>query len=211
MILYGTSFSPFVRKVLAYAAEKGIAIDLKRIARGSDDPEFREASPLGKMPALRDGDFLLSDSTAIIAYLEALHPTPALIPTEARAWGRTMFWDEYADTELFGAIGPIFLNRVVLPKFERKPGSEAAAERGEASLPRLLAFLEARIPDTLFLVGGGLTLADLAVASPLVNLEYAGGSLAAYPRVAAFRDAMLARDSFAAMVVKEKAFLARFA
>jgi glutathione S-transferase len=116
MILYGSSFSPFVRKVLAFAAEKGVAIDLHRVGRGSDDPAFREANPLGKMPALRDGDYLLADSSAIVAYLEALHPEPALIPVEPRARGTVMFWDEFGDAEMFDAIRPLFFNRVAWPR-----------------------------------------------------------------------------------------------
>ncbi|HEX8445110.1 MAG TPA: glutathione S-transferase family protein [Sphingomonas sp.] len=211
MILYGSSFSPFVRKVLAFAHEKGVAIELKRIGRASEDPEFREANPLGKMPALRDDDYLLPDSSAIVAYIEAKHPEPALIPTAPRARGWAMAWEEFGDSELFGAIGPMFLNRVVRPKFERVAGDDDAAARGEAALPRLLTYLETRIPDSLFLVEDRCTLADLAVASPLLNLEHAGGTLDAYPRVTAFRDAILARPSFAGLAEKERAFIARMA
>ena len=76
MIVYGSSFSPFVRKVMAFGAEKGIALELKRIGLASDDAEFGEASPFRKMPALRDGDFTLADSSAIVVYLEAIRPDP---------------------------------------------------------------------------------------------------------------------------------------
>ena len=82
MILYGSSLSPFVRKVLAFAAEKGIALDLQRTGDTPGQPSdaFLEASPLRKMPALREGDFTLPDSSAIVQYLEALQPEPDLIP-----------------------------------------------------------------------------------------------------------------------------------
>ena len=79
MIVYGSSLSPFVRKVLAFAAEKGIEVESRPVGLGSEDPEFREASPFGKMPALVDGDYCLADSSAIIHYLEALHPEPAAL------------------------------------------------------------------------------------------------------------------------------------
>ena len=61
MILYGSSLSPFVRKVLAFAGEKGLDIELKPTgdAPGQHGPEFLAASPLRKMPALVDGDFTL--------------------------------------------------------------------------------------------------------------------------------------------------------
>mgnify|MGYP006211470151 CR=1 FL=1 len=64
MIVYGSSLSPFVRKVLAFAAEKGIEVELKAIGLANREPDFLEASPFGKMPALRDGDFTVADSSA---------------------------------------------------------------------------------------------------------------------------------------------------
>jgi hypothetical protein len=52
MIVYGSSVSPYVRKVVAFAAEKGLEIKVKGVTLGSQDPGFREASPFAKMPAL---------------------------------------------------------------------------------------------------------------------------------------------------------------
>ena len=83
MILYGSSLSPFVRKTLAYAGEKGIELDLQPTGMPNFSPEYLEASPFRKMPALRDGDYTLADSSAIIHYIEAKHPEPALIPADA--------------------------------------------------------------------------------------------------------------------------------
>ena len=87
MILYGSTMSPFVRKVAAYAAEKGIEIELKPTGFADPDPEFRAASPFKKMPALVDGDYRLADSSAIIHYLEAKYPEPELIPADPRERG----------------------------------------------------------------------------------------------------------------------------
>ena len=70
MIIYGSSLSPFVRKTLAYVAEKGLKVDLKPIGLGNTDPDFVACSPFRKMPAFRDGDFAISDSSAIITYLD---------------------------------------------------------------------------------------------------------------------------------------------
>ena len=55
MILFGSSFSPYVRKVLVVAAEKGIELEVRPVGVGDRDEQFRAASPLGKMPALADG------------------------------------------------------------------------------------------------------------------------------------------------------------
>ncbi|MFL6766162.1 MAG: glutathione S-transferase family protein, partial [Sphingomicrobium sp.] len=98
MILYGSSLSPFARKVLAYAAEKGIELELQPTGFPNPSPEFLGASPFRKMPALRDGDYTLADSSAIIHYLEAKFPDPELIPADPKLRGKTIWYEEFADT-----------------------------------------------------------------------------------------------------------------
>ncbi|HEY9553338.1 glutathione S-transferase family protein [Allosphingosinicella sp.] len=212
MIIYGSSLSPFVRKVLVSGAEKGIALELK--GPGSDEAEFREASPFGKMPALKDGDFTLSDSTAIVTYLEAVRPEPSLIPAEPRARARTIWYDEFADTILFGCGRKMFFNRIVAPRFLGREGNLAEAEQAEREeLPPILDYLEGIIPDSGWLVEDRLTLADIAVASPFANLRHLGIDIGAArrPKLAAFIDRMLSRPSFKDWVDRETAFLARAA
>ena len=214
MIVYGSSISPYVRKVLAFAAEKRIEIEARPTGIGDANPEFRAVSPFGKMPALSDGDYGLADSSAIIHYLEAKQPAPNLIPTEAKARGRAIWFDEYADTLLFGAIQPMFFNRVVLPRFLKRDGDLAAADAAERdALPLMLDYLEGQIPDSGFLVEDRLTLADLAVASPFANLAHLGIAIdpKIYPRTAQYAAAILARPSFAPLIERETAFLARTA
>ena len=113
MIIHGSSISPFVRKVLVFAAEKGLAVENKVAPPGPKSAEFLAISPFGKIPAFEDGDFQLCDSSAIVHYLDAQYPEHNLIPVEARARGRTVWFDEYADTIMFAAAAPIFFNRVV--------------------------------------------------------------------------------------------------
>ena len=214
MIVYGSSLSPFVRKVLVFAAEKGVAVENKVVVPGADDPEFLAASPFRKIPAFRDGDFTVCDSSAIIAYLDALKPDPELIPADPKDRARAVWYDEFMDTILFDCGRKLFFNRIVAPLLTGKPGDLAAADKAEREeLPPLLDYLEGVIPDSLFLVGDRLTLADIAVASPFVNFRHLGivPDPAAHPRLAAWVEAMLARESFAPLVARETAFLARVA
>jgi glutathione S-transferase len=217
MILYGSSLSPFVRKVLAFAGEKGIELELKPTgaAPGQPSEEFAEASPLRKMPALRDGDYTLADSSAIVQYLEAVHPEPKLIPRDPRALGRTIWFEEYGDSVLGACCGKMFFNRVVLPKFIGREGDEdaaAAAERDE--LPLALDYLERLVPDAGgFLVGDSISLADIAIASPFANFGHMSCSrdAARHPRTYAYIDSILTRPSFARWIEKESAILAKIA
>ncbi len=212
MILYGTSISPFVRKVLAFAAEKGIALETKPVGLGSDDPGFLAASPFRKMPAFEDGDFRISDSSAIIAYLDALKRDPELIPAEPKARARTIWYDEFADTILFSCGRTMFFNRLVAPRFLKREGDLAAAEKAEREeLPPMLDYLEGIIPDSGFLVEDRLTLADIAVASPFVNLSHIGVEIGDRPRLRGYVENILSRPSFKHWVDRETAFLSRAA
>ena len=214
MILYGSTMSPYVRKVVAFAAEKGIAMEQRAVGLGDPDPGFAAASPFRKMPALEDDGYRLADSSAICHYLEAKQPEPALIPTEPRARGRTIWYDEFADTILFACGAAMFFNRVVAPRFLGRAGDLAAADKAEReTLPPLLDYLEGVIPDSGYLVGDALTLADLAVASPFANLAHCGVTVDAerFPRLTRYVAAILARPSFAAAIARETAFLARTA
>jgi glutathione S-transferase len=212
MIVYGSSISPYVRKVLAFAAEKGIEVELKAAGLGSEDPEFLEASPFRKMPGFRDGDFTISDSSAIVTYLEAIRPEPTLIPSEPKARARTIWYDEFGDTILMGCGRTMFFNRLVSPRFLGRPGDlEAAAKAERDELPPVLDYLERTIPESGFLVEDRLTLADIAVASPFANLAHIDvrPDAARWPRTTAYVDAILGRPSFAGWIARERAFLER--
>ena len=209
MIVHGSTLSPFVRKVMAFAAEKGIAVENRMVGLGPKTPAFLAMSPFGKIPAFEDGDFALSDSSAIVHYLEALHPAPALIPAEPRARGRTIWFDEFADTIMLPAIGPAFFNRVVAPLLGMDADPAAADRACADSVPPVFAYLERVIPASGFLVDDALTLADIAVASPLVNARHAGIAFGDYPRLDAYVATMLARPSFAAAIAADAAILQR--
>ena len=213
MILYGSSLSPFVRKVLAFAGEKGIELDLQRTGTGFGNPDaaFVAASPFRKMPALEDGDFHLADSSAIIHYLEAKYPEPALIPADPQQRGTVIWFDEFADTILAACGAKMFFNRVVSPIFIGRPGDLDVADKAQQEeLPPILDYVESVAPQGEgYLVGDRLTLADIAVTSPFANLGHLGCDIdrRRYPRTCAFVERMLSRPSFAPWIEREKSML----
>ena len=211
MFVYGARPSPFVRKVIVFAAEKGIELEVKPAGFGQGGPEFAEASPFGKMPGFQDGDFLISDSTAIITYLDTIRPEPNLIPTEARARARTIWYEEFGDTIVQAAGVEIFFNRMVAPLMGR-PQDLEAADRAEAEqMPKIYDYLEKVLPDSGFLVEDRFTLADIAVACPLINIGYCSAALqqGGWPRIARWLEAMRARPSFAAALEAEAQLIDR--
>ncbi|MFL6785673.1 MAG: glutathione S-transferase family protein [Sphingomicrobium sp.] len=213
MIVFGSSLSPYVRKVLACAAEKGLEVDLQPTGFPNHSADFLEASPFRKMPAMRDGDFTLADSSAIIHYLEAKRPDPPLIPADPQLRGKTIWYDEFADTILVSCGAKIFFNRIVAPRFMGIPGDEDAAAQAELNdLPPILDYLERTVPqESGYLVGSRLTLADIAVAGPFANFRHTNTRVdpARYPRTVAYVERILARPSLAQWIERETAMLAK--
>jgi len=174
MQVFGALLSPFVRKVCLVAEEKGIAYELVMSRPGSPDPDFVAASPFGKIPAMKDGDFSLADSTAIVTYMEAKHPAKPMLPADPQARGKAMWFDEFADTILAASGLKILFHRLVGPKILKIGGDEAIALQGEAELPHILSYLEGVAPESGWLLGDSFSLADISVASMFRSLGYVG-------------------------------------
>jgi glutathione S-transferase len=187
-----------VRKVIVFAAEKGIGLDVQPGGFGQGGEAFAQASPFGKIPGFQDGDFLISDSTAIITYLDTLYPEPNLVPTEAKARARTIWYEEFGDTIVLLGI----------------PQDLAAANAAEADkLPGLYDYLDRVLPESGFLVEDRFTLADIAVACPLMNICYCSPVLkeGRWPRVRDWLQQMRERPSFAAALAAEAKAIERMA
>ena len=210
MIIYGSTFSPYVRKAVVFAAEKGIDFEIQPSNGPAAPPEFKLASPFGKMPGLKDGDFAISDSTAIITYIDAIKPDPNLIPIEAKARARTIWYEEFGDTMVAACGGKIFFSRVVSPKFYGRPGDLALADQAQnTEFPELIAYLEGVMPASGYLVEDRFTLADIAVVSPLLTMSLADCLVdsGAYPKAAAYVAKIAERPTFAKLIAREKAQL----
>jgi glutathione S-transferase len=82
LTLCGFPLSNYVNKVKLVLLEKGLPFTEERVAPGHKPDDLLAASPLGKVPFLRTDRGALSESIAIVEYLEALAPTPALLPAD---------------------------------------------------------------------------------------------------------------------------------
>ncbi|MCB1748970.1 MAG: glutathione S-transferase family protein [Gammaproteobacteria bacterium] len=208
--LYGANVSPFVRKVRAYLAAKGLAYTLDPVNPFAAPPDYRSISPLGKIPAWRDDDVTLADSSVICLYLERMHPQPALYPADPQAWARALWLEEYIDSGFVPKAGPgVFFPLVLAPMMQDQPVTAEVRARVETCIADELSpmwrYLEGELGDAEFFVGGALSIADLAVASIHVNLWHAGVDLDAtqFPRLAAFLAREFARPSMAALIAEE--------
>jgi len=162
MRLHDFAFAPNPRKVRTYLAEKGLDIPRVQvdITRGEQrEPGFLERNPAGALPVLEldDGSFL-TESLAIIEYLEELHPDPPMIGTTPRERARTRELERFVDTALLGRVARIFFN--TSPVFAGGQQLAEAAEQAREGLPRNLEILDARIGDGPFVAGARPSIAD---------------------------------------------------
>lgn len=210
MIIYGSPLSPFVRKAIVFCLEKGVAFENDPMGIGKRPEWFTDISPFGKIPAFRDGDFAISDSSAIVAYVEAKHPEPNLIPSDPVTRARTIWFEEFGDTIVAACSGKIMFHRLLAAKFGMKGDPAVADEAEQVEFPKLMNYLETVIPASGFLVEDRMTLADIAVVSPLVSMSHASCHVKAdsHPKVAAYLAKVIERPSFAGQIAKEKAILA---
>ncbi|HJQ83785.1 MAG TPA: glutathione S-transferase family protein [Candidatus Binatia bacterium] len=207
--LHGASASPFVRKVRVVLAEKGLGYEREDVIPINVSPEYRKISPLGKIPALEHDGRALADSSVICAYLERLQPTPALYPSDPYEHARALWFEEWADTGLVNVVGPkIFFKKFVAPRFFNQPTDEAEVQKTiDEELPPLFDYLESQLGSGPHLVGKSFSIADVGVATQIVQLRHVGVGIdtARWPKLARWAAGILERPSFRAVVDEERA------
>jgi glutathione S-transferase len=216
LMIYGSTISPFVRKVRVVLAEKGLEYGIDPVNPFAPPPEFLAISPLKRIPAFRDTDLPepnhLSDSSVICDYLEHKFPTPALYPGDPYQRARALWYEEYADSILAQNVGGgLFFERVVKRIMKGQPDESVCQATLTQKLPPLFDYLEKEIGDKQFFAGGAFSIADIAVATMIVNFEHAGEAIdaARWPKLAAFIKRVHERPSFKTCIDEERPFIQR--
>ena len=175
-------FSTYSRRVLMACIEKSIPHELIQIDMAGR--KHREQPYLSLNPSV------LYESTAILNYLEARHPTPALAPADARGRALVDMHMKLCDLQLTRQAGTIIFPRRFLPKDR---WNEAAMAEAKKDIERHLAILETHLGGKTYLVAETFTLADLAYAPFLEFLPLM--EIAPPPAVAAWSAQLLSRPS----------------
>jgi glutathione S-transferase len=209
MKVYGVVLSPFVRKVLAVCSIKGLEYEVEPIMPGTATPEYLLISPLGKVPALEDGDLGISDSSVICEYLEEKYPAVATTPNSPEDRARSRWLEEYGDSKLVESIAPFFFERKVKKLLGQGEADETKLQRlSTEELPNCLAYLESQVPDNGFFFGE-LGVADIAIAGPFINGGYGGYQVEAgvFPKTAAYIKRVVAHPVLAPILAAEQEML----
>jgi len=198
LTLLGDGRSSYTRTVRMALAEKGLAYTLQPCAPHS--PEILAVHPFGRIPALRDGETTLFESSAIVRYLdECFGPGPQLLPGSILARAVCEQWVSAVNAYLYDTM----VRRYVLQYLFAR-GADGQPDRGVIDgalreMPAQLAALDKAYGAGDWLAGGALSMADLFVAPILAGVERMpeGPSLfAAVPNVQRAQATLRRRDSF---------------
>ena len=176
MKLYDFVGAPNPKKVRVYLAEKGIEIPSQQIniiTGENRTPEFLARNALGGLPVLEldDGSYL-TESLAIIEYLEELHPTPPMIGTKARQRARVRELERIVDLGVLLRIGTIFQNTHPFMAARIKQSADAAAN-ARTQLATNLKALDSAIGTNQFVAGACPTIADCTLLAAMEFAQFA--------------------------------------
>jgi glutathione S-transferase len=162
------SGSPFAWRALLALEVKKLPYEsrLLQFSKGEHKaPEYLKLNPRGKVPALRDGDYVVYESVAILAYLDAKYPAPPLFGTSPEERGTitrlVVETDAYLQPALLGAAQAIFFG-------QSKEKADQVREHAK-TIRDELARSEARLARTPWLAGDAPSAADI-VLFPLVQI-----------------------------------------
>lgn len=143
-------------------------------------PSFLAINPAGKVPALADGDVVLSESFAINLYLAQQYGQDRLWPLDAQSQARVLQWSFWAASEMDSQVGPLFMEMIVKTTEER---DLAQIERINAYLVPRLAYLDQALTGRSYLLGDRFTLADINVGVVIAAFYMLKVDFTAYPQI----------------------------
>lgn len=202
MKLYFHPVSTTCRPIMLFAAEHGLELDyqLVDLFTGAHlKPDYAAVNPCCQVPLLEDGEFRLSESSAILKYLAELNASPAY-PADLRVRARINEAMDWFNTGFYRDLGYGLIYAQVLPHFKYEDAAVQAAvlaRAGERSR-RWLGVLDQHFigPDRNYVVGDTMSLADylgacLVTVGEVIRLDYS-----AYPNVVRWLNTIKARPAW---------------
>jgi glutathione S-transferase len=186
MKLYMNPLSPNVRRVRLTAAVLGIHLEEKTLdfTKGEHkNPEYLALNPNGAVPTLVDGDFVLTESRAIMQYLASTKPESGLLPRDEKGRADVTRWQFWDASHFSAQIGTVVFQKLIRPMMGMGEPELAKIEEALTNFRRFAAVLNARLEAKAYVVGEGLTLADLTLASSLMYAKQVDLPLGEFPKI----------------------------
>jgi len=176
MKVYDFVGAPNPKKLRVYMAEKGIKIPCEQVNLMTGEnrqPEFLKKNPLGGLPVLElDDGSRLSESLAIMEYLEELHPTPPMLGTTPVERARVRELERITELGVLGRIAVIFQNTHPFMAGRLKQSADAA-ENARNQLATTLKVVDEKIGSKKFVAGDKPTIADCTLYAAMEFAQFA--------------------------------------
>ena len=140
------------------------SVQIKLLEGAGQTPEYLAINPTGKLPALADGDFVLTESLAIMVYLAEKHPQKAMLPTDVKERSQLNRWMLFVVTELEQPLWRIARNSFLYPEQQRQPKD---IEIAQGEFRSMAAVLEKHMQGREYLVGDRVSVGDFITAHTL--------------------------------------------
>lgn len=194
--------SPYAFSCFVTLEEKKLPFEVRTVSLPDKDhhqAEYQRRSLTGRVPMLEHGDFSLSESSAIVEYLDDAFPgTPRALPTSSRDRARARQIMAWVRSDLM----PIREERPTTTMFYER-ATKALSPAGEAAAKRLVAFAESVVPEgRTTLSAAGWSAADTDLGFMLQRLNLNGYELPA--RVRKFAEAQWQLPSVQKWVKRER-------
>jgi glutathione S-transferase len=197
MKLYQIALSPNCQKVIALAHEVGVTLELAPVAVFKGEartPPMLAKNPNGRLPILQDGDFILWESNAMLAYLAAKAGRTELAPTTPLERAEVERWTFWQAAHFGPAIRKVAFERIVKKLAGLGAPDESIIKTGMEEFATTASVLDQCL-GTKEYVCGPLTIADFALAPYAALTASCGLDFEPYPRAKAWLARMVARDS----------------
>jgi glutathione S-transferase len=174
MKLYINLLSPNVRRVRLTAAVLGVELDETKLdfTKGEHKrPEYLTLNPNGTVPTLVDGEFVLTESRAIMQYLASKKPESGLLPRDEKVRADVTRWQFWDAAHFSPQLGMLFFQKVVRPMMGMGEPDSAKIAEALANFRRFGAVLNQQLGGQQHVVGTALTIADLTLASSLMYAQ----------------------------------------
>ena len=164
MKLYMNAMSPNVRRVRLTAAALGMDLEEKKLdfTKGEHkNPEYLALNPNGAVPTLVDGDFVLTESRAIMQYLASKKPESGLLPRDEKARADVVRWQFWDASHFSPQLGTLAFEKIVKAMMGMGEPDQRRIEEALANFRRFAGVLNKRLDGKTHVVGDALTIADL--------------------------------------------------
>ncbi len=169
MKFYTFPASPNCRKVdavIKHLGIKDVEVVITDISKGaSRTPEYLAINPMGRVPALEDGDLKLWESNAICLYLCERQGENGLWPKDAAVRGDVARWLFWESSHLIKAVSVFMYENLIKRLFGMGDPDTAKLQAGAEEFHALAVTLDKRLEGRSFLAGDALTLADFVVGA----------------------------------------------